>query len=152
MSTTLTPPKLKAGDARWFFGMLMIIRATAADTNGAYTLVEVEAPGGLEAPLHLHHGEDEGFLVLEGEVAVEVGGEPTKLGPGEFAFGPREIPHRFTVGPDGARMVWVLNPGGFEDLVAEASVPAAELVPPPPEVVPPANAAEIIARHGNELL
>jgi quercetin dioxygenase-like cupin family protein len=152
MSTSTMSSGLRQGDARWFFGMLATIRATAADTDGQYTLVEVVAPPGLEAPLHVHHSEDEGFLVLEGDVVFHVGGERIESVAGEFAFGPREVPHRFEVGPAGARMLWVLTPAGFERLVEAVSVPAEAMTVPAPEVVPPENAAEIVARYGNEIL
>jgi mannose-6-phosphate isomerase-like protein (cupin superfamily) len=152
MSTTTTSPGLKQGDARWFFGMLVTARATAADTDGQYTLLEVVAPPGLEAPLHVHHTEDEGFLILEGDVVLYVGDERIEATAGEFAYGPREVPHRFEVGPAGARMLWVATPAGFENLVEAASVPAEAMTLPPPEVVPPENAAEIVTRYGNELL
>jgi hypothetical protein len=49
-------------------------------------------------------------------------------------------------------MIWVLTPGGFEDFVEEASVPAQAPTVPPPGVVPPENVAEIVLRRGNELL
>jgi hypothetical protein len=75
-----------------------------------------------------------------------------ELGPGQHAFGPRDIPHRYVVGPEGVRMLWILTPGGFEDFIEEASVPAEALTVPPPDVVPPADAAEIARRHGKELL
>jgi mannose-6-phosphate isomerase-like protein (cupin superfamily) len=140
------------GQQRWFFGMLAEVKASSADTGGRYTLVEITAPAGLQAPLHVHYREDEGFYVLDGAVTIQVGEETVELGPGQHAYGPRDIPHRFTVGPDGARMLWVLAPGGFEGLVEEASVPAETPTVPPPSVVPPENAAEIVLRHGNELL
>jgi mannose-6-phosphate isomerase-like protein (cupin superfamily) len=140
------------GQQRWFFGMLAEVKASAADTGGRYTLVEITAPAGLEAPLHVHHTEDEGFYVLDGAVTMQVGEETVELGPGQHAHGPREVPHRFTVGPEGAHMLWVLTPGGFEDLVEEASVPAEQPTVPPASVLPPENVAEIILRHGNELL
>ena len=140
------------GQQRWFFGMLAEVKASAADTDGRYTLVEITAPPGLQAPLHVHYREDEGFYVLDGTAMILVGEETVELGPGQHAFGPRDIPHRFTVGPDGARMIWVLTPGRFEDFVAEVSVPAETPTVPPPSVVPPENAAEIVLRHGNELL
>ena len=140
------------GERRWFFGMLAEVKASAADTGGGYTLVEITAPAGLRAPLHVHHREDEGFYVLEGSVIVQVGEEIVELGEGQHTYGPRGIPHRVTVGPDGARMIWVLTPGGFEDLVEEASVPAEAPTVPPPSVFPPENVAEIVMRHGNELL
>lgn len=155
-TTTTTPPRPKsptaAGQPRWFFGTLARVRASAADTNGSYTMLELEMPPDLEAPLHVHHYEDEGFYVLEGAATIYVGDESVELGSGEHAFGPREIPHRFTIGPEGARMIWVLTPGGFESLVEEASVPAETLTVPPPDVVPPPDIAEIVKRHGNELL
>lgn len=151
MSVT-AKPRLRQGDARWFFGQLAIIRATAADTDGAYSLVEIHAPAGLEAPLHVHHAEDEGFLVLEGSVTLYVGDETIEAKAGEFALGPREVPHRFKIGPEGARMLWVLTPAGFEDMIEATSVPAESLTPPPPHVTPPENAGELVARFGNELL
>jgi quercetin dioxygenase-like cupin family protein len=137
---------------RWFVGMLAEVKASAADTGGQYTLVEVTAPPNLRAPLHVHYTEDEGFYVLDGTVTIQVGEETVELGPGRHAHGPRNIPHRFTVGPDGARMLWILTPGGFENLLEAASVPAEAATVPPPSVVPPEDIAEIILRHGNELL
>jgi mannose-6-phosphate isomerase-like protein (cupin superfamily) len=151
----MTTPALtqsRTGEQRWFFGMLAEVKASAADTGGQYTLVEITAPAGLQAPLHVHYGEDEGFYVLEGSVTIQVGDDTVELGPGQHAFGPRNIPHRFTVGPDGAHMLWVLTPGGFENLIEEASVPAAAPTVPPASVLPPENADEIVRRHGNELL
>jgi mannose-6-phosphate isomerase-like protein (cupin superfamily) len=140
------------GQQYWFFGMLAEIKASAADTGGQYTLVEITAPAGLQTPLHVHYREDEGFYVLEGSVTIEVGEATVELGAGQHALGPRDIPHRFTVGPDGARMIWVLAPSGFEDFVADVSVPAETPTVPPASVMPPENAAEIVLRHGMELL
>jgi quercetin dioxygenase-like cupin family protein len=139
-------------DVRWFFGTLAVIRASAADTDGPYTLLEVTCPPGLEAPLHVHHAEEEGFLVLEGEVTFTVGDDVVSARAGDFLLGRRGIPHAFRVHGDGARMLWIVTPAGFENLVMAASVPAERLTPPPPDVLPPADAAEIITRFGNELV
>jgi uncharacterized cupin superfamily protein len=102
--------------------------------------------------LHVHHTEHEGFYVLKGNVRIVVGNKTVELASGQHAFGPRDVPHRFTVGPDGARMIWVLTPGGLENLIEEVSVPAEAPTVPPPSVVPPENVADIVRRHGNELL
>ena len=152
MSSTLQPSPAARGQQRWFFGMLAETKASAADTGGMYSLLEITAPAGHQVPLHVHYGEDEGFYVLEGSITVEVGDAVVELGAGEHAFGPRDIPHRFTVGPDGARMLWVLTPGGFEDFVVEASVPAGAPTVPPADVVPAENVAAIVLKHGKELL
>ena len=151
-ASTLPQSPTAQGQLRWFFGMLAEVKASAADTGGRYTLVEITAPAELQAPLHVHYREDEGFYVLEGSVTIVVGDDTVELTSGEHAFGPRDVPHRFTVGPDGARMIWVLTPGGFEDLIDEVSVPAEAPTVPPPSVVPPEDVAEIVLRHGNELL
>jgi mannose-6-phosphate isomerase-like protein (cupin superfamily) len=136
----------------WFFGMLAEVKASTADTNGMYALVEITAPAGLQTPLHVHYREDEGFYVLEGSVTIDVGEQTVELGAGQHAFGPRDIPHRFTVGPDGAHMIWVLTPSGFEDFIGDVSVPAEAPTVPPAHVLPPEDAAEIVLKHGMELL
>jgi mannose-6-phosphate isomerase-like protein (cupin superfamily) len=153
VASTLSQPSPTArGQQRWFFGMLAEFKASAADTGGRYSFVEITAPAGHEVPLHVHHVEDEGFYVVEGSITVQVGDQLIEVGPGEHAFGPHGVPHRFTVGPDGARMLWVLTPGGFEDMVEAVSVPAEAPTVPPADVLPPADAAEVILRYGNELL
>ncbi len=152
MPSTLPQSPTARGQQRWFFGMRAEVKASAADTGGHYTLLEITAPAGLQAPLHVHDREDEGFYVLEGTVTIQVGEETVELGPGQHAYGPRDVSHRFTIGPEGARMMWVLTSGGFEDFIEEVSVPAEAPTVPPPSIVPPENAAEIVLRHGMELL
>ena len=152
MSTTLQQSPTARGQQRWFFGMLAEVKASSADTGGRYTFVEMTAPAGLQVPLHVHHTEDEGFYVVEGSITVQLGEELIEVGAGEHAYGPHGVPHRFTVGPDGARMLWILAPGGFEDFIEEVSVPAETPTVPPAHILPPENAAEIVLKHGNELL
>ena len=91
------------GEARWWFGGLATIKATKEQTGGQYTLVEVLNAEG-EGPLHVHHREDEGFWILEGRLSFEVGEEKIKAGPGSFVFGPKDVPHRYTVGSGPARL------------------------------------------------
>ena len=93
------------GEARWWFGALAEIKATGADTGGQMSIVEVTEHPGAEAPLHVHHRDDEAFWILEGEVTFEVGGETIEASAGDYVFGPRDIPHRFTVGENGCRML-----------------------------------------------
>jgi quercetin dioxygenase-like cupin family protein len=153
--STQSPPisSLRPGDARWWVGQLAIIRATAAETGGAYSIVEINVPSGYGTPLHVHHAEDEGFLMLEGRARFQVGDEFAEGGPGDFLYGPRDIPHRWeVVGDDPVRMLYLVTPGGFEALVEAMSVPAEALTPPPPDVLPPEDAPEIARRFGNEIL
>jgi len=110
-----------------------VIKATAADTGGRMTVVDVTDPPGVEAPRHVHHREDEAFWVLEGRVTFEVGGKTIEASAGDFVFGPRDVPHRYKVGDAGSRMLFILTPGGFEDLVKATSDPARSRTLPPPD-------------------
>ena len=145
------------GEAWWWFGLLATIKATGEQTGGRYSLVEILAPDGYEAVLHVHHQEDEGFYILEGEMTFYVGDQTIKAQPGSFLFGPKEVPHAFTVDSGPARVLFVLSPAGFENLVREMGEPARELTIPPQAEAPPDEAemqrmAAIAARHGNEIL
>jgi mannose-6-phosphate isomerase-like protein (cupin superfamily) len=157
-ATGLEPQAVRGGEgeARWWFGALAEIKATAADTGGLMSIVEVTEPPGAQAPLHVHHRDDEGFWILEGEATFEVGGTTIEVGAGDYVFGPRDIPHRFAVGPRGCRMLFVLAPGGFEDLVRATSEPAPSRTLPPPAAEPTPDEVErlkaVVKELGYELL
>ena len=146
------------GEAWWWFGIsLVTIKATGKETEGRCTLVEVLEPEGEEAQLHVHHREDEAFCILEGELTFQVGDETIKASPGSFHFGPRDVPHGYTVDSGPARMLFVLSPAGFEEFIYATSEPAKERTLPPPPEGPPSEAEMeqlvAVARHyGLELL
>jgi mannose-6-phosphate isomerase-like protein (cupin superfamily) len=142
------------GEARWWFGALAVIRATGTDTGGQSTIVEITEPPRAEAPLHVHHREDEAFWILEGSATFEVGSTTVEARAGDYLFGPRGIPHRYVVGDAGCRMLFLCTPAGFENLVREMSQPAAaRTLPPPPEVEPDFEEVGRIARaNGCDLL
>ena len=120
------------GDARWWFGSLAVIKATAADTGGQMAIIEITEPPGAEAPLHVHHREDEGFWLLEGSATFEVGDTTIEAVAGDYLFGPRDIPHSYTVGNAGCRMLFIMLPGGIEEFIIETSEPAASRTLPSP--------------------
>ena len=142
------------GEARWWFGTLAVIKTTAAETDGQLTIVEVTSPPGFEAPLHVHHRDDEGFWILEGSVTFEVGDTTIEARAGDYIFGPRNIPHRYTAGDSGCRMLFIMVPGGMEDIIRATSEPARSLsVPPPSDEEPDIDAIKaIVKQHGYELL
>jgi quercetin dioxygenase-like cupin family protein len=145
------------GEARWWFGALAELKATAASTGGQMTIVEVTEHPGAEAPLHVHHRDDEGFWILEGEVTFHVGDQTIEASAGDYVFAPRDIPHRFMVGDRACRMLFILVPGGIEHVIRATSEPApTRTLPPPPEAEPTAEEIEglkaIVHEHGYELL
>jgi quercetin dioxygenase-like cupin family protein len=146
-----------AGEARWWSDGLAVIKATAADTAGQMTILEITEPANCEAPLHVHHGEDEGFWILEGSATFEVGGETIEAHAGDYLFGPRDIPHRYTTGPDGCRMLFIFTPGGFEELLRATSRPATSRTLPPAAAAAPSDEEmrrmrAALEAHGCELL
>ncbi len=146
------------GEARWWLGVtLATIKATGKETDGRYGLVEVLEPEGAEAPLHVHHNEDEAFWVLEGELTFQVGDETIKASPGSFLFGPKDVPHRYTVDSGPARMLFILSPAGFEEFIYASSEPAPERTLPPPPEGPPSEAemeqlGTLARQYGGEIL
>ncbi len=58
-------------------------------TYGRLGLVDmIEVPAGHMPPLHVHHGEDEGFYLMEGEVTLYLPSEETACRPGDFFLAP----------------------------------------------------------------
>jgi len=122
------------GEAIWFLGTLMTVKATSATTGGAFGLIEQELPSGFATPRHIHHREDEPFFVLEGEVTFQCGERMLVAGPGAFVFLPRGIAHGFQVTSDTpARLLQFNFPAGIEQFFVEAGQPASTRSLPPAE-------------------
>jgi quercetin dioxygenase-like cupin family protein len=138
------------GERYWIAGDTLTFKATAADTGGAYTLVDVLAAPGEGPPPHIHDNEDETFYVLDGRFEILVAERLIDAGPGTFALVPRGTVHRFRCVDDRpGRILVMFTPGGLEGFFREAGIRAAG-----DGQAPPIDAAEIIrtevagARYG----
>src|SRR3712207_1563953 len=136
------------GNARWWGGGLATIKVTGKETDDLYSIVEVLEPQGARAPLHLQREEDEAFYVLEGEMTFRIGEEIIKARPGSFVFGPRDVPHTYTVDSGPARLLFLLSPAGFEGFIEDISKPAKGLTLPPSE--PEGSSDETTDEAGSE--
>src|SRR4051794_6300922 len=85
------------GEALWFNGGLGLLKATTELTDGRFALMELWAPKGFASPLHIHHSEDELFVVISGEVRVQHGEAVNEAVAGSVVYGPRDLPHGFRV-------------------------------------------------------
>ncbi len=101
------------GEALWGDGLLATIKANGEQSDGRSSLVEIFAPDGYGSGLHVHHREDEGFWILEGELTFYVGDQTLKAYPGSFLFGPKDVPHAFTVDSGACETVVRLFACGF---------------------------------------
>lgn len=90
------------------------------DTGGAMSIVDSTSPVGSGPPRHIHHNEDESFVILTGACQVWLEGEEKVLQAGESAFIPRGKEHTFKViGNEPCRHLVILTPGGFEGFFAD---------------------------------
>jgi quercetin dioxygenase-like cupin family protein len=127
-----------------FLGVRARILATGEETNGKLGLVDmVEVPAGNMPPLHVHNSHDESFYVLDGTLTLFMPGRQIELGPGDFAFAPRGIPHAYRVGDEPARWLCGSTPSGFERFVADAAAG---------DQSDPAALAAVAAKHDIEIL
>lgn len=132
-----------------FLGLPTWIKADRELTGGRFSLVEQIMPAGFESPWHVHRSEDESFYVLEGRISVIFEDSRTLLQPGDFAFGPRNVPHGFRIEGDGPARILLMTTGSdFADFIAEASVPR-DTPPAAPDMALLVAAA---GRHDIEIL
>jgi hypothetical protein len=75
-------------------------------------------------------------------------------GAGSFVYGPRDIPHTFTVSSDQARFLLVTEPAGFENFMRALAVPAERPGIPPAPTAPPdmEEMQRLAAEYGIEIL
>ena len=141
------------GERVWFTNNLMVLKATAESTGGAYGLVEALAPAGSGPPLHVHHREDESFWILEGELTVRCGEQLFAAGPGSYTFLPRGVAHTFAVEGDlPARILSMCSPGGLEQYFVAAGRPAESAELPPAAPVDAALLARVGQDFGVEII
>lgn len=144
-----------SGAVYWGPGNQMTFIATGKETGGAFFLAQMAVLPGGGPPPHIHHCEDEAFLVLEGTLTVRVGGDTITASAGDFAYLPRGIVHGFkNTGDTTAKALVLITPAGLENYFAEVfeRVADASAPPPPPSKELSARALAASSRYGLELL
>ncbi len=140
------------GDAVWFAGALMVLKATGEQTDGRFALLDQRTPGDYAVPRHVHEREDEAWYILEGEATFYCGDQTFTAGPGAWVFAPKGIPHAFRVGPTGARLLTMAWPAGFGDFVRAAGEPAPAVALPEPAALEVERLTELGRQFGIEIL
>lgn len=127
-------------------GSVLSMRVTGEESNGRLTVLEgVVLNGG--PPVHVHQGEDEVVVVLEGALTYRVGDEHGVREAGGLLWFPRLVPHAVAnLSGSPCRFLTIVTPAGIEDFFRAqrdylASLPAG--VPPDP--------AELTALPGADL-
>jgi mannose-6-phosphate isomerase-like protein (cupin superfamily) len=146
-TTELAAPILRPPGAGKVVGILRgasTFKVTAAETGGAYAVLEQQVPPHHGPPLHVHRHETEIFYILEGTFEVVVGDQVVPAPAGTCATCPRDIPHTFrNVGDAPGRLLLTIIPGRFGDYFIEAdNVPDGDL----------AAITALCAKYGVEVL
>jgi mannose-6-phosphate isomerase-like protein (cupin superfamily) len=114
-----------AGDAVWLVGDTYTLKLSGDQTGGAFSLSEALVSPGGGPPPHIHNAEDEAFVVLEGELLLEVDGRTIPAPVGTVLYVPKGTRHGFTnVGTTPARMLFLYTPAGMERMFQEIGTPA----------------------------
>jgi quercetin dioxygenase-like cupin family protein len=121
---------------------------SGAQTGGMLAvMVEQTHPGG-GPPLHVHHNEDEIFIVIEGKIQYYVEGEWHSVDPGGVVYLPRGAAHCYRNAGNTPSRHWILTtPAGFEIFFARCAAEFARN--DDPEM---SHIIEIHHAHGIELL
>jgi hypothetical protein len=71
-------------------------------------------------PVHLHHRTEEGFYVVDGELALRLDGDALIRGPGSYVLVRAGRPHTFRNPSDRpATYLTVMSPAGFEKYLVD---------------------------------
>jgi mannose-6-phosphate isomerase-like protein (cupin superfamily) len=110
---------LQDGNEEWLQtrpGERCLIHTSAAETQGAFSVVEIISQPGDGTPVHIHHNEDEHFIILEGTARFLYGDKVFDAPAGTSVSASRNIPHAWCNPFDAPfRMLAVASPGGCED-------------------------------------
>lgn len=148
MQPNADPIVLKAGEGEAIDlgNFEMIVKATGADTGGAFSLLEATEPPNFGPPLHIHHDCAEAFYVLEGEYRIFVEGTEHRCPAGSFILIPSGLRHGFRVGDKPSRKLNLYAPaemvGYFSDLSEAMAQGDAD----------PTRLDDIARRHGMEVV
>jgi len=123
----------------------MSVKATAAETGAAFTLLEATEPPGFGPPMHIHHAAAEAFYALAGEYFIFIEDREYTCPAGSFVYIPIGLRHGFRVGGVPSRKLNFYSPaamiGYFDELSAAIGAEEAD-----PEVLD-----AIARRHGMEV-
>jgi quercetin dioxygenase-like cupin family protein len=87
------------------------IKARGEETGAALTVCESVTMPGEGPPFHSHASEDEAMFFVDGAFRLRIGDEVMDMGPGSFAFVPRDTPHSWQNVSEGeAHMLFAFTP------------------------------------------
>ncbi len=149
------------GKALFVLGEVVTIKLSGAETNNAYSLIEIiSVPGGGPAFLHTH-GSQETFWILEGDYEIYGQDENGKkywisASSGETVNGPGNAPHGYrNVGKTMGKVLAMYEPAtDMLDFFNDIGVPMKCCTDPMPvdQMPSPERIAAVLKKHKMEVL
>lgn len=125
---------------------MMTVKASADDTDGAFTMLEATEPADFGPPMHIHRDAAEAFYVLEGEYIIFIDDNEVRCPAGSFVYIPAGAVHGFRVGAEPSKKLNLYVPeamvGYFDELAAAVDAGS----------IDEAHLAAIAERYGMEVL
>jgi len=122
-----------AGDTVFLLGDTYTTLLSGAQTGGVFALLEALVPAHTGPPPHIHHAEDETFILLQGVLDFHVGDDVHRAEASSVIFVPLGTRHHFSnVGEGLARMLFMYTPAGMEGMFAEIGSPGRRGTQAPP--------------------
>ncbi|HEX3435944.1 MAG TPA: cupin domain-containing protein [Pseudacidobacterium sp.] len=108
----------------WLMGDFYAIKTTAEQTNGQYSVMEIQSFPGNGPPAHIQRREEECLYIVEGAFSVIVGDRIVDAADGDFIRIPKGVPHTYkNVGAIPGKLLIIFAPGGIEQFWAEVGQP-----------------------------
>ena len=104
----------------WIDGGVLEVLLDGRATRGQLMVVRSTLGRDAASPLHVHHREDEMFVLLAGHGLFYLGDEVHELGAGGAIFLPRDVPHAYRFLSDAVDMLTLCTPSGMEDFFRAA--------------------------------
>ena len=143
-SANQSPHAGAVSEAEWLQiepGVQFKVIASTNQTRGSYACMETIALKGTGSPIHIHHREDEHFVVLEGTLHVVLDDKTFDVPARQTISLPRGIRHAWSNKSDTPlHFIALFTPGGFDQLCVEMATSGGF------------DLAEITERFGLELI
>ncbi len=98
------------------------VKVSAADTGGAFTLMEDNLKQEFSLGLHLHRQHAETFYVLDGHIDFYIDGDWMTASPGSTVHIPPGTPHALELpGEQTGKVLMIFQPAGFDQFLVELS-------------------------------
>ena len=123
--------------AYWMADSLWLIKSTAEQTGGKFSMLDQTMPEGAGPGPHIHEDMEEFFYVIEGEITINIADKVHVLTAGGFGAVPRNTVHHFKItSKENCRALNMYLPGGFEKGIMEHAMKAVTRTVPPKGLTP----------------